>query len=493
MTPNPQENVDNIVKETTEKVKMTDGQKVKLKEKTTEVIWKLTEAQIGDFKKHLVEELKSQSEDGKDGTTTDAKLEDDEVAEAVTVAADKSRTPDAVPPAPVDGQSLSGITWNETQETPPTSKKFNLTRFIVEAIGLKELYEQYFRDWYSFAQEDIFEWENIDGKKMIDIVRSLGVEVPVAEKQKNQIGKYTVEHLAKLKIPADKWIDFLEYMAGMSRRTPPADLVATFDSARAHFETLSDPKTIADIFNFNVEEKPTTPPPEAPTTPEAPATNNTVEIALDGGKTEKIEAKAEDVAAFNNIKTSAEVILGGKEAGAGEKLKEAYIAQKAVYDAAGDKKPEEGGKILKTVADTLVKNITTKINIKNVKEKDKEANLQDDKLKEYTLVGLQDALKVYFPLAFDQIYTRVDWAIEEKVKANMTPTAKELLKKSLVGYLREAGKTGHKSFTEDTKEGYEKVVAKILKQEEKLKTLTGTTKEYWDGIAASNTSPLNIA
>ncbi len=38
MTPNPQENVDNIVKETTEKVKMTDEQKVKLKEKTTEVI-----------------------------------------------------------------------------------------------------------------------------------------------------------------------------------------------------------------------------------------------------------------------------------------------------------------------------------------------------------------------------------------------------------------------------------------------------------------------
>lgn len=108
----PAEHAETIVQETAKEIPvMNDSQKKVLKEKTTDVIGKLTEAQIGDFKKHLVEELKSQSEDGKDGTKKDAKLEDDEVAEAVTVAADKSRTPDAVPPpAPVDGQSLSGIT-----------------------------------------------------------------------------------------------------------------------------------------------------------------------------------------------------------------------------------------------------------------------------------------------------------------------------------------------------------------------------------------------
>ena len=45
-------------------------------------------------------------------------------------------------------------------------------------------------------------------------------------------------------------------------------------------------------------------------------------------KDRKIEAKAEDVAAFNSIKTSAEVILGSKEAEAGEKLKEAYLTKR---------------------------------------------------------------------------------------------------------------------------------------------------------------------
>lgn len=280
-------------------------------------------------------------------------------------------------------------------------------------------------------------------------------------------------------------------MAGMNNRTPPADLTATFDSAKAHYETLSDPKTIADIFNFNIGEKPTTPPPETPTTPETPATNNTVEIALDGGKTEKIEAKAEDVAAFNSIKTSAEVILGSKEAGAGEKLKEAYVAQKAVYDAAGDKKPEEATKILKTVADTLVKNITKKTNLeKKLVGKDKEANLGDDKLKDYTLVGLENTLKIYLPLAFDGIYERTDKAIDGK--NNITPAAKELLKKSLVGHLRGANETGYQTFADSTKDGYEKVVARIIKQEEKLNTLQGDAS-YWTGMVSGNNSPLNIA
>lgn len=278
----------------------------------------------------------------------------------------------------------------------------------------------------------------------------------------------------------------------MNNRTPPADLTAIFDSAKAHYETLSDPKTIADIFNFNIEEKPTTPPPEAPTTPEAPATNNTIEIALDGGKTEKIEAKAEDVAAFNSIKTSAEVILGSKEAEAGEKLKEAYLAQKTAYDAAGDKKPEEAGKILKTVADTLVKNITTKTKLvdKKLVGKDKEANLGDDKLKDYTLVGLENTLKIYLPLAFDGIYERTDKAIDGKT--NITTAAKELLKKSLVGHLRGANETGYQTFADSTKDGYEKVVARIIKQEEKLNTLQGDAS-YWNGMVSGNNSPLNIA
>ncbi len=281
-------------------------------------------------------------------------------------------------------------------------------------------------------------------------------------------------------------------MAGMNNRTPPPDLTATFDSAKAHYETFSGPKTIADIFNFNIEEKPTTPPPDAPTTPETPATNNTVEIALDGGKTEKIEAKAEDVAAFNSIKTSAEVILGSKEAGVGDQLKQTYNTQKDAYDAAGDKKPEEGGKILKTVADTLVKNITTKTKLldKKLIGKDKEANLADDKLKDYTLVGLENTLKIYLPLAFEGIYKRTDETIDKKT--NITTAAKELLKKSLIGHLRGANETGYKTFADSTKDGYEKVVARILKQEEILTKLQGDAS-YWTGMVSGNNSPLNIA
>ncbi len=39
---------------------------------------------------------------------------------------------------------------------------------------------------------------------MADVVKSLGVDVPESGKQRDKIGQYTVEHLAKLKIPADK-------------------------------------------------------------------------------------------------------------------------------------------------------------------------------------------------------------------------------------------------------------------------------------------------
>ncbi len=69
---------------------------------------------------------------------------------------------------------------------------------------MSDLYEKYFRNGYSFTEEDIFESEGIDGKKMADVVRSLGIEVPDSGTQRDQIGQYTVEHLAKLKIPADK-------------------------------------------------------------------------------------------------------------------------------------------------------------------------------------------------------------------------------------------------------------------------------------------------
>ncbi len=267
-------------------------------------------------------------------------------------------------------------------------------------------------------------------------------------------------------------------MGGMSRRTPPADLVTKFDAARDHYATLSDPKNIADIFNFSVEEKPVvTPPVETPTTPEAPTINNTIEIALDGGKTEKIEAKPEDITAFNSIKSSSETVLGTKESSVAEKLKTEYLAQKDNYDKAGDKKPEEAGKILKTVAEKSITAITTKIGETKLDEKDKKADFEPTKLHEYTLVGLQDTLKVYFPLAFDKVYARVEKAIDSKT--NITEEAKKLLKESLIGYLREPGKTGASIFTAKTKDGYEKVVSDILKQEELLGKLNGTTDDYW--------------
>ncbi len=99
------EHVDAIVKEAEKEVQMTPAQKEALKQKTSDAITDYTEERIGDFKKHLLEELKIQAEDNTNGEKKDGKLEDSEVDEAVTSAAEKSKTPVATPPTPTEGEN----------------------------------------------------------------------------------------------------------------------------------------------------------------------------------------------------------------------------------------------------------------------------------------------------------------------------------------------------------------------------------------------------
>gem|GEM_PF-4877569 len=124
---------------------------------------------------------------------------------------------------------------------------------------------------------------------------------------------------------------------------------------------------------------------------------------------------------------------------------------------------------METVSEKLIYEITQKTKIAALQDTEKKKLVDfstEDKIKEYSLSGLPDKLKIYLQTAFDEIYARAENIIEKK--ASITSEAKLMLQKSLIGYLREPGKDGVENFTKNIEGGYEKVIAQILKQEKIL-------------------------